>query len=296
MAATNKALAAAAKKEAISDVKEIGDDLKEIAEDTVELLEDTVEFLERKASWLVRSNPRVLVVTASLAGVVVGSALTYLIASKRISSKWQKIADEQVEQVKSHYTAVYKPDVELADLASKYQDEVTEDKQTVEAIVKTNGYTSYNEVAPTAVETPSEPVASNVFESVDPDTYFVFEEELARREAYPNQPFVITSEEYEHDEAGFEKAELTYYDEDDVLCDSDDTVVPVDSAVGVENMLRFGHGSGDPEVVYVRSPQLGIDFEVTHNAGSYAEVVLGQARELRHSDRPQRRVRQRYEQ
>jgi hypothetical protein len=83
------------------------------------------------------------------------------------------------------------------------------------------------------------------------------------------------------------------------LTDEVDTIVPdVDATVGVENMLRFGHGSGDPNVVYIRNPKLEADFEVTRSAGKYAKEVLGydDGEHLQHSrGREPRKFRDRHD-
>ena len=40
--------------------------------------------------------------------------------------------------------------------------------------------------------------------------------------------------------------------------------------------LRFGHGSNDPNVVYIRNDRLKAEYEVLLNSGSYQEEILGQ--------------------
>ena len=52
-----------------------------------------------------------------------------------------------------------------------------------------------------------------------------------------------------------------------------------DDAVGEMNLHRFGHGSGDNNVVYIRNDRLENDFIVLRSQGEYAKEVLG----LRHS-------------
>lgn len=296
MAATKAAQAAAAKNDVISDSKEIVEDVKELVGDGIGLLEDSVELV--KKSWIARSNPKVVASVAVLVGLAAGSALTYTVVSKRLSVKWQKFANEQIDDVKSKYAVLRKEGVSLDELASRYPDEdKLAERPIAEQIIKENGYVPYEKV-PTVVEAPEDgtimttelqettvteaiveatmPRELNLFESDMPDSYFLFEEELKRREAKPMEPFVITKQEFDDNETDYDQTTLTYYAGDDVVTDqSDKTIDEPDPVVGPENTLRFGHGSGDPNVVYIRNNRLKIDIELVHSPGKYTKEVLG---------------------
>jgi hypothetical protein len=308
MAATNASKMAGAKNDVVSDTKEVVEDVKE-------LVEDAVELVELRTSWLMR-NPKYLAMGAVLAGVVIGSTATYLVVRKKLSAKYQAIANEEIESVKKHFAGArfqVDPKPPLEKLAEKAErDDALE---TVKQIKDASGYSSYDKVPPTVEAPTSAPLVEqatvveaepegtiiehNVFDSEEPETYFNEEEELIRRRERPNEPFVITSDEYDENDTDFQQITLAYYDGDDTLTDEVDTIVPdVDATVGVENMLRFGHGSGDPNVVYIRNPKLEADFEVTRSAGKYAKEVLGydDGEHLQHSrGREPRKFRDRHD-
>jgi len=72
------------------------------------------------------------------------------------------------------------------------------------------------------------------------------------------------------------------------LCDSHDK--PIYNHSEVVGELLFGHGSNDPNVVYIRNPKLEAEYEILRDEGSYEEIVLGEQIEheaeegdLRHS-------------
>jgi hypothetical protein len=48
-----------------------------------------------------------------------------------------------------------------------------------------------------------------------------------------------------------------------------------DNLVGDKNLDRFGHGSNDAFIVYIRNDQLEIVYEVVLSPNSYAEEVHG---------------------
>lgn len=281
----------------------------DVVEDVKELVEDTAELVEDGRKWIV-TNPKVLVFGAILAGVAVGSAATYLVVSKRLKEKYRREADEQIEDVKNHYytTIVVRDDAkgDLDELAAKYREETIEERAVASEIISENGYTSYDKVPPAedepeisvtqAIMEAAAPRERNVFESDDPDIYFDLEEELERRRARPNEPYVITKDEFDQGEMDFNQSQLTYFDGDGVLTDSQDTPIDdIDKIIGNENVLRFGHASGDPKIVYIRNARLELDFEVTHSDGKFAKEILGfddpSERELRHAHRQPRRFR-----
>jgi hypothetical protein len=122
----------------------------------------------------------------------------------------------------------------------------------------------------------AETKVSNIFAEGVPltDEDFDMEEErLARRNGVP---YVVTREEYDANEDGYEQQALTYFAFDDVLVDEDEKSIDnIEEFVGKHNLQRFGHGSGDSKVVYVRNELKELDFEVLRSDGSYAEEVLG---------------------
>lgn len=279
----------------------------DVVDDVKDLVEDSVELLEVKIPWLKTTNAKLFLIGAS--GIALGAIASYAISVKSLKAKYQQIADDQVEDVKQHYAILHKEgdNGNLNALASRYgttetREEILEDREEAQQVVNREGYRSYDKIpaqaeAPTSaitelvrseseVESEAEVVEQNVFDSDLPDTYWNWEEELQRRETNPNEPFVITKEEFDNNETDADQNALTYYDGDDVLADERD--VPIDekdTIVGVLNLLRFGHASEDPKVVYVRNAKLGIDFEITQSEGKFAKEVLGFDDELRHSDR-----------
>ena len=90
------------------------------------------------------------------------------------------------------------------------------------------------------------------------------------------EPYVIHFDEFdEHDgsEGGFVQKTLTYYEGDDIMTDEHDT--PIYQYHTVTGFLKFGHGSKDPNVVYIRNEELQLEVEVLYMPGRYEVEVLG---------------------
>lgn len=285
-------------------------DTKEVLEEAAIVVEDVAELVERRVSWLKTTNAKLFLV--GTLGIALGATASYVISAKRLRTKYQALADAQVKDVKKHYSEMYiqgndKPALDV--LASRYANEEGEEGEAGEGpasedtvadqtrVIQRQGYVAYDQVIPSSDRDKSaqktevseaksrddEVETTNVFEL---NSSFDYEEELKRREEKPDIPYVVSKDEFDQNDDELEQVTLTFYEEDDVLADAGDTPVEdKDALVGDDNMSRFGHGSEDKNIVYIRNPKLNILIEVVHSDGSFAREVLG----FQHSDRPTRR-------
>lgn len=104
-----------------------------------------------------------------------------------------------------------------------------------------------------------------------------YDEELLHRT--PEAPYVIHQNEYNHSNPNYSKAVYTYWSVDDVVTDSEDDhpISHADMVVGLTN-LKFGHGSDDENVVYIRNDRLETDIQIVQVNRSYEEEKLGLTR------------------
>lgn len=92
-----------------------------------------------------------------------------------------------------------------------------------------------------------------------------------------DKPYVVDADTYA-EVTNTCKHVWTYYEEDDTLADEgDDIVKDIDGTVGPDALVSFGVGSGDPDVVFVRNPKNGNDYEICRMKKKYSVVVLGMA-------------------
>lgn len=127
------------------------------------------------------------------------------------------------------------------------------------------------------VEEVEETVTNNIFASNDIE--WDFEEELKNRT--PNEPYVIHKDEFYANEKEYAQHTLTYYAGDNILCDEDDS--PVYNHESIVGPMKFGHGSGDPNVFHVRNERRKAEYEILHDPGIYTVEVLGL--EIENNDR-----------
>lgn len=84
-------------------------------------------------------------------------------------------------------------------------------------------------------------------------------------------PYTISEMEFINGGESQEKVTITYYAEDDVLCDTDDTAMDILSTVGADAVTHFD----ELKVAYARNEKLGIDYEIVYDSRSYSMVVHG---------------------
>lgn len=295
--------------------------MSEVAEIAAEAVEESIDGVVETLE-VIRTNPA-LVVVAGVVGLAIGGVGGYFIAKKKLESFYADQASEEIAQAKSFYATLNKVDVESGDILSpmevlekthpeaaaslrEYRGErqdVTEE-ELIEAAKAEQGEPFDDEMdaaqlakmearlladRPDAViETKTETVEEvtevrNVFS----DPNFELDEEKKHRS--PGRPYVISHDEYFASEEEYDNISLTYYEEDDTLVDERDSPInEVDKVVGDEALARFGHGSKDKNVVYIRNEKLEIDYEITRSNGSYVVEVLGldplpESNSLKHS-------------
>jgi hypothetical protein len=221
-----------------------------------------------------------------LLGVVIGSAVgttvTFALVYRRAQTKFSKIADDEIADMRLHYQEKIKAAEATAQKLAP-----------IKEIVVERGYAQPDEspdeptdepppmvIKPPIVERqekrspPPEPETRNVFEEAEITHEWDWHEE--RKNRSPDIPYVIHYDE--RHEMDYQDVTLTYYDGDDVLCDDRDVVIDPNrrnELLGDQWMNRFGHGSGDASIVFIRNDQLEIMYEVVKSPHSFAEEVHG---------------------
>lgn len=277
---------------------------------TEEILEQIPEAMIEdgvKIVTVMRNNPWVLVGVSLIAGSL-GAAGGYKLAQKRLKMYYEDIAKQEIEEARQYYSHLRK-DGDAADpekLLEKLHGEKV-DGLTGEALAAHRRYLGEAETPAeteeelmteeeralhekNAVPLEREPIADpgdsqrprprshHTFEGSTPveNDPFDYDAELILREAHPEKPYVISHDEFYDNEKDYEQTHLTYWQGDNVLADERDQPIPdEEGTVGEDNLTRFGHGSKDANIVFVRNDQIEVDFEITRSFGKFAEEVMG---------------------
>lgn len=270
-------------------------EVMDAAEKTLDEIESQLDILETGVE--VVKGTRLVVIGIAAASFTVGAVLASVVWKKKLEKKYEERSEREIDEARAFYakrdkTGEYSDPVELAERLSATRPVSDEDPDLERVREIARSYQSDDiadaqekvEQGEEIVVIPTEVV--NIFTQAEED--FNYEEELKNRSI--EAPYVITRQEFDAGEQEFTQSRLTYYDGDDVLADEGDKPIPdSDSVVGDNNLLKFGHGSGDTNIVYIRNEAMELDFEVARHDGRYAQEVLGF---IEHSDkRPLRRFR-----
>lgn len=207
----------------------------------------------------------------AIGSLLVGGGIGYIFATHRLEAKYESMLEAELAKTREHYTKVNVPTQPFSSPA-----------EAVEALVIATDKTD-RDVAEELVEpyiSPKPVAYQNIFdktsggEDSSSDDEFDYESEVEKRD--PDRPYVITVDEFMTGELDYTQVTLTFFERDEVLIDErEDRIDDKDAMVGEENLLRFGHGSKDPNVVYIRNDVRKVDVEVCRSGGSYTHEVLG---------------------
>ncbi len=276
-------------------------DAVEASLDVAEAQLDNLVVGNNKFVTWVKRGPTAVVLISGVA-FCAGAGISYLVTNKKLKTKYEELAEQELAEAKKYYSVLHKKD-EFSDPTSTLEqyegkvenlnyvaahpalEQVIDDGslEAAELIERGKALTEVLEKSDALVETLEETTeeVKNVFEDTKPNNKFNLEEEMKHRTE--DAPYVINHDEFYVGEPDYQQSTLTYYDEDDVLTDErDQPINDTDGTVGDLNLTRFGHGSKDNKIVYIRSDRLGLDFEVVRSSGSYVKEVLGF---VEHSDK-----------
>ena len=169
------------------------------------------------------------------AGLAIGSVVTL----KLVESKYEKIAEDEINDIREYYKEKESGIVTEAEVVK------VENKPNISeyaAKIEKNGYKNYSEIS----------------------------EKSVKKEHKNGEPYIITPEEFgEIDE--YETVILTYYADDYLADNMDELVENVDEIIGWENLNHIGEYEED--ALHIRNEKLKCDYEILRDLDNYKDVV-----------------------
>lgn len=230
------------------------------------------------------TNKILVPVIAAGAGAAVGFVAGYYVSQRRnpievihvdISKKEHKDVEE-VEEAPKNPIVVEKLVID----ADEFESQIKAQKDLKQEI---------EEIREKDREILSRPT-NNVF-TMDVDEVWDYEAELAGRK--PDGPYVIHKDEFMENEFEYSQETLTFYEGDEIMADQTDA--PLWGWFDMMGTLKFGHGSEDPNVVYIRNDALHFEWEILRHTGRFEVEVGGMTieeeyskQDLKHSNTPRK--------
>lgn len=211
------------------------------------------------------------------AGLAVGIGGTYFYLKQKYEEKLSK----QIQEIRRHYQE-----------KEKTEEEPDEDPKTVEEMGENwkkglvNFATRFEEAEERGKERIAYESIAKRYQESDKMRILGFDkspvdpaEQESPPEDEPEEEIFTVSEEEIETYDNFEDINLTYYAEDDILCDDQEQVIEDPEVVIGDALTRFGLKSGYPDTVFVINKRVRAIFEVLMVEGSYQEIVLGMKKE-----------------
>jgi hypothetical protein len=217
-------------------------------------------------------NKVLLVGGTAVVSLAAGAVGGYFFAKYRLGEAYQIVLEEEVERTKAYWrqrsqTGGFDSPIDAARALLPEEKPMTVEEFA--AIAKDLGY------VPGEENEAAQQLLQNIFEGGEDelDDDAIAAEEAART---PDEPYIISVEEYMHNESGHRQFTLTYFEGDGTLVDEHEK--PIDETekyVGENNLTRFGHRSKDRNTLYIRNDKAEMEFEIVRSQRSYTEDVLG---------------------
>lgn len=206
-----------------------------------------------------------------LGGICIGLGIGFVLGQKwrrkQIAEQIFKQSEEEINQIREYYARNDKPDLE--------------------EVVQERGYAVEEEeerpLPPPVPVNPAQRVHRT--EEAEKDKYegWSYPFELSQRNW--KGPHIIHQDEFFSAESEMIQTTYVYYEGDDKLTDTDNTVLNNrETLVGRDALMKFGHGTDDSNIVYVRNPAIELEIEIIRHNGTYAEEVQGLEREEEDED------------
>lgn len=210
-------------------------------------------------------NNKLFNVVLFAAGVAIGSAVTW----KLVKTKYEQIAQDEIDSVKSEYTSL------MQKMKNKLQEDVanndnSDDEDDVEEDLS-HGKIAEDDGVQESLKIKYYNLASK-YRSSDDDEDDTEEGGTGDSDEaqYINGPYVISPDDFRCSPPGYNAQALDYYS-DGILADGWGVQVDIEDTIGEDALEHFGEYVDD--IVYVRNERNEIDYEVTQDPRTYAEAT-----------------------
>jgi hypothetical protein len=195
------------------------------------------------------------------AGVAIGSSVTW----KIVKTKYERIAQEEIDSVKAEYVGLMKKMKNKLHGDSTYEEDNQNDADESEEDVEVEDpriverrviRTEYNRL-------------TNIYSSSEDKNDEEGGNGALDDDPYISGPYVITPEDFRCSPPGYNAQALDYF-ADGVLADSWGVELSIEDTIGEEALDHFGDDVDD--LVYVRNEQKEVDYEVSRDPREYHEA------------------------
>ena len=186
-------------------------------------------------------------------GAAIGSFVTW----KAIKTKYERLAQEEIDSVKEEFSR-------LSKIRKESNNRQNEDEDTEAGAIE------WNDTDQDDLVEYSNITAQYRSSSDDDETDEEGDEWSEGEVPYINGPYVISPDDFSSSPPGYSAQPLDYF-ADGILADGWGVKLDIEETIGEESLEHFGEYADD--LLYVRNERKEIDYEVTKDPRTYAEAV-----------------------
>ena len=199
-------------------------------------------------------------------GFVIGAAVGSVASWYILKTKYEQIAQEEIDSVKAKFSVPKVPPYEGPETSEEEQKlevkhHISEKPDLMEYARKLAAKEKYakHSSEPEEEENENEEDDSETLPP-PPDV----------NENPQDRPYVISPDEFgEFDD--YAKITLTFYEDDKLADENDELVEDMDNVVGVDSLNHFGEYEDD--AIYVRNDRLKCDYEILRDQRTYDDIL-----------------------
>ena len=186
-----------------------------------------------------------------------GAAIGSLVTWKTIKTKYERLAQEEIDSVKEEFSR-------LSKIRKESNNRQNEDEDTEAGAIE------WNDTDQDDLVEYSNITAQYRSSSDDDETDEEGDEWSEGEVPYINGPYVISPDDFSSSPPGYSAQPLDYF-ADGILADGWGVKLDIEETIGEESLEHFGEYADD--LLYVRNERKEIDYEVTKDPRTYAEAV-----------------------
>ena len=183
-------------------------------------------------------------------GAAAGAASTYFI----LKEKFEQQANQEAEDLKKYYEELYSNKEEISSEFEEIEDEIVK----VEPMK--------------AKEEKEEPDYDDIIDKLNYNKYSTDVPDTEGNKRPAKRPYQISMDDYNTDTSQIKKI-ISCFEEDGVCMDNDTKEILENVArdIGMDNIELIGMDGEDE--IYIRNEQLGIDYNIVSEPGSYEDFI-----------------------
>lgn len=216
-------------------------------------------------------NKKVFGVLMLTVGAAIGSAVTW----KVIKTKYEQIAQEEIDSVREEYANLMsKMKKKLKEDATYVEPQESDDEEVDDDYYPDDDERDFTEKERAQIDyykmTSKYRGADDIKDDENDKEGDEGEYEFDGEVQYINGPYVISPDDFACSPPGYNAQPLDYF-ADGILADSWGVEVDLDETIGEDALNHFGEYVDD--IVHVRNERTEIDYEVTKDPRTYQEAV-----------------------